>query len=813
MTTARKRSVRVNGEFSDIARARTRSSPWSVRPSILVIASLLAGVSHAQAPTPTLNGASAKSPVADDLNDDPQDEIVVKGSRQRGSVATDIPAEVTLGATAIRALGAADLKEVFDDLSPEIKQGDSLPGATAQTPIVLVNGQRIAGFSSVKDLPPESVSRIEIFPEKVALQYGYAPDQRVVNIVLRSRYRALTLLGRYTIAPNDWRGIYRAKIDLIHIGENSHWNIDLDYHHEDPILAGTTLTGPGLTTADGPVPVHTLARQDDGLTISGAANRNFGNGLNAELTAHLDLDAMQSRPGLSEEDGELLEAEGLGSLIGGPLNRNDRTVDAQTDLTLNGKLDTWRWSFIGKLDEQSRVTITDPASGSAGLQTILIPSPGMLGQRCDDVATDLVSTTQRTASGDLYLNGNLFALPAGAVTAALRTGFAFTGIRSDSPIAPQTTDRDRSEGNAQANLDFPMTSKDSAIGKMSVGLNGEVRQLSDFGTLATYGSSLDWSPVEPVSILATYSHEQQAPTLLQLGEAGLATPDLREYDFVQGNTAIIDRIEGGNADLERQTSQIGKVRLQVSPLRATNLALSAEYTIDRTRDPIASLTAATSAAMAAFPDHFARDAGGYLTAFDVSPVNLARRDRQQVRWGINYSAAFGEARPAANGTGTVRNQFQIALYDTWRLQDDVVLRDGQPRLNLLGGDIIADTGGTPDHEIELQTTISTTAWSADINAEWQTHTTTAAGTLSPDRLTFSQGIRLNLRLQLNLANQHWLTRRLPWLRGNLNISADNLLGAHTRVHDSGGGEPAAYTQSYLNPTGRTFRITLRKRFR
>ena len=33
------------------------------------------------------------------------------------------------------------------------------------------------------------------------------------------------------------------------------------------------------------------------------------------------------------------------------------------------------------------------------------------------------------------------------------------------------------------------------------------------------------------------------------------------------------------------------------------------------------------------------------------------------------------------------------------------------------------------------------------------------------------------------------------------------------VHDSSGHVPLPYTESYTNPTGRTFRITLRKRFR
>ncbi|HEY0316418.1 MAG TPA: hypothetical protein VGC28_09140, partial [Sphingomonas sp.] len=231
-------------------------------------------------------------------------------------------------------------------------------------------------------------------------------------------------------------------------------------------------------------------------------------------------------------------------------------------------------------------------------------------------------------------------------------------------------------------------------------------------------------------------------------------------------------------------------------------------------DPIAAVTAATAQTMAAFPQLFTRNGDGFLTAVDASPVNLARRDQQQIRWGLNYSTAFGPHNPAPgpDGKPVARDQFQIALYDTWRLQDKVVLRDGLPSVNLLDGGFISDTGGTPTHQLELQTTVSTRTWSADINARWQTPTTINAGATGGERLTFSQGVTVNLRLQINLAEQHWLVHALPFLRGKLNISADNILGAHATVHDAAGVVPSAYSESYLNPTGRTFRITLRKRF-
>lgn len=734
-----------------------------------------------------------------------QDDILVTGHRQHGAVATQVTPEASINSAAIMALGATDLNEVFETLGPEISDGRPDPGQPTAGAIVLVNGQRIAGFDSIKDLPPEAIRRVEIFPAKVALEYGYRPDQKVVNVVLRSRYRALTVVGRDTLAPQNWRGIYRAKVDLLRIGENSHWNLDLDYSHLDPIFAPTTLPAPGADPSQTP-PAHTLATQSDALTISGLVNRPVGT-VSAELAGRLELETMQSRPGLSEEDGALLADEGLTEFGTGPLQRRDQTADVQSSLTLNGQLDRWRWSFIGRLEESSRLVQTEDATTDKRLEPILLPSPGLLGRTCEADDGQCISTDFRTASGDLYLNGNLLSLPAGAVTAALRTGFAFSGVRSNSSSAPGQEARSRDEGSAQANIDVPLTSRFSPIGKVSIGLNGAERRLSDMGALSTIGSTLDWSPVTPVQILASISREEQAPSLLQLGQAELNTPDQRAYDFVEGNTAIIDRIEGGNPELVPQRALIGDIRFQATPIRGTDLTLSADYRVERTQHAIVDLSAATGAAMAAFPDHFTRSSAGYLLAMDAGPVNAARRDLQQVRWGLYYSTAFGT--PAKSGT---RNQFQVGIYDTWRLQDEVRLGEGLPALNLLHGDIINDKGGTPDHRLELQSTIATDAWGVDVNAAWQTPTSFDGGPSAAQRLTFSEGITLNLRLQINLADQHWLTRLFPRLKGRLNLSADNILGAHTRVHDATGAVPLSYAESYLNPTGRTFRITLRKRF-
>src|SRR5205085_3115224 len=116
-----------------------------------------------------------------------EEEIVVTGARARGSVIGDIPPENTLDARDIRATGATNINELLDALAPQI---GSTQGRGGGAPVLLLNGQRISSFRELRDIPTEAIQRVEILPEEVALKYGYRADQKVVNIVLRSRFRS-----------------------------------------------------------------------------------------------------------------------------------------------------------------------------------------------------------------------------------------------------------------------------------------------------------------------------------------------------------------------------------------------------------------------------------------------------------------------------------------------------------------------------------------------------------------------------------------------------------------------------------------------
>ncbi len=81
------------------------------------------------------------------------------------------------------------------------------------------------------------------------------------------------------------------------------------------------------------------------------------------------------------------------------------------------------------------------------------------------------------------------------------------------------------------------------------------------------------------------------------------------------------------------------------PLSKQDLNITANYTRTVTRNPIETFPAATAQIQAVFPDRFVRDDNGDLAEVDYRPVNFASEERSQLRWGINFTKAFGKPPP------------------------------------------------------------------------------------------------------------------------------------------------------------------------
>ncbi len=175
---------------------------------------------------------------------DEGEEIVVTGQPQRGAVMGDVQPEQQLSAADVRALGVTSISELITELAPQ----------TNGSPVILLNGKRISSFSEIQDIPSEAVQRVDILPEQVALSYGYAPTQKVVNIVLRQRFRAETAEGRVGTTTQGGRENGKVEAGLLRIQGDNRFTLNLQYSRAAALLEserGITATAPGRPYALG----------------------------------------------------------------------------------------------------------------------------------------------------------------------------------------------------------------------------------------------------------------------------------------------------------------------------------------------------------------------------------------------------------------------------------------------------------------------------------------------------------------------------------------------------------------------------------
>ncbi len=156
-----------------------------------------------------------------------------------------------------------------------------------------------------------------------------------------------------------------------------------------------------------------------------------------------------------------------------------------------------------------------------------------------------------------------------------------------------------------------------------------------------------------------------------------------------------------------------------------------------------------------------------------------------------------------------QGRFNVSLYHTYRIQDEVTIREGLPVLDLLDGAATGSRGGQPRNEVQLQTGVFRNGFGGFMNANWKDSTRIAGG--SSGDLNFSGITTVNLNLFADLSAQKDLVGRFPWLNGTrLSVGVENLFDTRLEVTDANGETPLSYQEDYLDPLGRVFRVSLRK---
>lgn len=767
------------------------------------------------------------------------EELVVSASRQpRGSVLGDIPPELQLTPRDIRAYGVSNVAELIDALAPQTSSGRGSGGR----PVILVNGQRISSFVEVRDIPTEAIVRVDVLPEEVSLKYGYRADQRVINMVLRQRFRAVTLEADGKTPTQGTGASGELEANLFRVLRDSRLLLDAEISGSERVREGDR----DLSDPSGDAAFRTLVPRAAGLELTAVYARPIREGLSGSLNGSLEATRSDSLLGLPTDDGGLFLPDPQA------LKRRSENLALHAGGGMNGAFKGWSWSLTGAADRSQSLTLTDREVDGAAF-------------------TDKSRAISTTADVSLVANGVLAELPAGSVSTTVKVGASTARFDTRALRAGVLTtgELSRDIGSFQGSLDIPIARRSQGVlaglGDLSGNLNVSADQLSDFGTLTSVGYGLNWSPVERLRMLVSVTEEENAPSVQQLGAPVVVTPGVRVFDFQRGETVEVTRIEGGAPGLDADHRSVMKLGLNLKPFEDTELTFSADYVRTRITDVIAGFPTATSQIEAAFPDRFVRDAEGRLIQIDSRPVNFDRRDTEQLRWGFTYRRPLGPTRPqGARGTQGGQSEqarpgqggappegaapppsggpqgegrgfggpgggprgfgggrfgggppgggnLQIGLYHTFKLQDEIRIRPGVPTLDLLDGAALGNSGGEARHQVDLQANLSKNGYGLAMNARWRSGSEVIGGTFGD--LKFDDLTTVNLRLFADLGMQPWARRDYPWLRGTrVSLSIDNLFDSRQDVRTADGGTPVNFQPDYLDPLGRQVRVSVRKLF-
>ncbi|GAA0320768.1 hypothetical protein GCM10009087_33850 [Sphingomonas oligophenolica] len=603
--------------------------------------------------------APKPQPAPADQGNSDEPDVIVTGSRNLpGSVVGDIPPEQQLGPADIRSYGVSSVSDLLNELAPQTTSGRGSGGA----PVVLLNGKRISGFAEIRDIPTEAIARVEILPEEVALKYGYRADQKVVNIVLRRRFRATTVELADKAATAGGRNNPDAELDLLKIRGDGRFNLHTSYQSNTALTEDERDIAPQANATPGSVdqrPYRTLLPSSRDFSANLVYARPIGKAsatVNARVEA-TDSIGLNGLPGISltVPAGNPFSTSATDAVVDRtpdgylPLHQRNSALTYHLGSTLNGNMGKWRWSVTGNYDRVDSETFTDTGLDFSTFQQRIKagdPTANPFGPLTNAGITTLPGyrafSTSNNAGADALVNGPVLELPAGPLFASVRVGGEISDLSSRSYRDVFTpADIKRNTVNGQINVDVPITSRTkhflSAIGSLSLNFNLAEDHLSDFGTMETIGYGANWSPIEAIRIIASATNQDVAPTAVQLGNPIITTPNVRVFDYVRGETATVTTESGGNPDLIAEKTHVRKIGLTVKPWAAKDINFTANYVSNRTDNPIAAFPTPTAAIEAAFPGRFARDSDHRLIGLDTRPINFAGSESSQLRWGINFS--------------------------------------------------------------------------------------------------------------------------------------------------------------------------------
>ena len=580
--------------------------------------------------------------------------IVVQGERLRGQLNVEQAPILELGEQEIAAEGVASISDLVTQITA---QTGSSRGRGGGRPVILVNGIRPGSFRELFQYPPEALAKVEVFPEEVAQRFGFPPDRRVINLILKENYRNAEVELEFEGPSRGGNYTREQELGFLQIANGARINAnftaqDTSFLTEDE---RDIIQTPGSVSdvAGDPDQAPFRSLISDSRTLE--ANVSWAKAFLESGTAvsgNLSYDRRDARALQGLNTVRLTDANGNSAL---------RTFGEESPIEQTLALDTFSASgSVNTPVNAFRLTSTFDASLSESETRFDRPfdkfdliASALSGDLAIDGALptgfetgfDQANRRSINANSLTTLRGPLTNLPGGELIATFTASANWQRIESSDTRTLDDVGLTRSSGTIGTNLNIPLTSRREGfadtLGSFTLNLNARVSELSDFGTIGSYTAGLNWAPFDNLNLSATYIERDLPPTLNALGDPQVVNFNLPVFDFVNGETVLVDVTTGGNPDLSAETQRDWKFAANWQLPFWRGARFQVEYIRNRSDDVVRSFPQVTPEIEAAFPDRITRDAGGTLIALDRRQVTFAETRADRLNFSLNLRGSIG----------------------------------------------------------------------------------------------------------------------------------------------------------------------------
>jgi len=816
--------------------------------------------------TATTFGANAAAPDGDKKGDD----LVVTG--KRGSVVTDIQPVATFDQAMIEAIGAPSMADLLRVIEPMTRSADGQPSifllngqrVTGYEEIGSLPPEAVEKFELLPEqaalrfgYPPTRrvlnvITKAKFKTVEMKVNGGMSTDggggNRGANVALTriARPRRLTLTGEYRHSDPLRQSRRNVLPDPANLYDPIGNIVGAAGGEIDPALSAAV----GHAVLIAAVPLDPARRTQLPAYLAGADRPHvFDLGRYRTLVSRTDAfkgSAVLATPigktvtgsfSLSGERSVDHSLQGLPAVsillpaanphspfardvllyryIGDdPKHARNVTTTFNAGGALRGNLGGWFWDLTGTLDSKDVRGRDEIGLDVTAINQAVAGGADPFGPLSAARVSQQAHAITRKGEVKAVTNGVAVRLPTGEARATLT---AMANRATSHTVAHSYVDTDISIGSTLAeaggSVDVPLASREHGVlpllGEVSANLSGTVRHVQGFGNLTDTNYGLTWAPFKGLQWIVSLKRSQTAPDMEKRALPRTQGFNVPYFDFLTGQSVFVTVISGGNPDLLAEHKTVRSLAMNLKPWAKKNPTLTATYNDTITHNATGQLGIATAAGEAAFPDQFIRDASGRLTTVFIQPVNFYRQHQRTFNTQLIEQGPLGKSSPPKPGKPPAQPAYAYGGMGAFLiLSDELQLRAGQPRLDLLGGETINGVGEMPT-VLYWFGGISHKGSGANLNAQWFSPMHVRQGTPQTD---LDYAPRFTFGASLFTSVDHWVPKA-KWAKGmQVTLDVANLFNSKWRVRDATGATPYAFQSANFDALGRTVKLTVRKLF-